>query len=306
MSAEFTGEEIIDLTTARLAQGMMPDDAGAVCSDTRKLKEGDWYIALPGKRFDGHDFIGDAYSCGALGCIVEERGSYPIASSSFPLIAVDSTFDAFQQLARNWRKRLNPRVIAITGSLNEPSTVVKACVSILSQRFSVLVHDEGTSESLLNAEINMVPGVQVLIAKICPEELAQTELLARALGPTIVVLTEDGFAHLRASNENLIAQAECNLLVHMDKARGIGIISNRSFGLMHRIKYHFPERTIKFDASTISLKSDSDGVTIEVEPDAEQFVFRGEWIPSDCWSVITVCKQLGFEPGEIQQGLAVV
>jgi UDP-N-acetylmuramoyl-tripeptide--D-alanyl-D-alanine ligase len=164
VTAQFTGEEIIDLTGARLAQGLMPDDAAAVCSDTRKLKDGDWYLALPGRQYDGHDFIGEAYSCGALGCIVEERGSYPIASSSFPLLAVDNTFDAYQQLARNWRKRLNPKVVAVTGSPNESAMVVDACANILRNKFSVFVSDEGSAESLLAAEVNLAEGVQILIA----------------------------------------------------------------------------------------------------------------------------------------------
>ncbi|MGH9552120.1 MAG: Mur ligase domain-containing protein, partial [Terriglobales bacterium] len=127
MTAQFTGEEIIELTGGRLAMGMMPDEAGTICWDTRALQEGAWFIALPGKRFDGHDFLGDAFSSGALGCIVEERGSYPIASTSFPLIAVEHTYDAFQQLARNWRRRLNPRVIAVTSSPSEPSIVPELC-----------------------------------------------------------------------------------------------------------------------------------------------------------------------------------
>lgn len=301
--AEFTGEEIIDLTTARLAQGMMPDDAGVICTDTRSLCEGAWYLALPGKQYDGHDFIGDAYSCGALGCIVEERGSYPIASSSFPLIAVDNTYDAFQQLARNWRKRLNPKVVAVTGSINETSPVVDACAALLATKYEVVVHDRGTAESLLNAETALEPEVQVFIAKVCPEELAQAELLARALAPTVVVLTEDGFSHLRAANENLIARAECDLLVHLDKQRGIGIISHRSQDLMHRIKYHFPERTVKFDSSLVRLEEGGDAVTVELVETQEKFEFPNGWVAADCWSVVSVCKQLGMATSEIAKGL---
>ena len=62
MAAEFSAEEIIEITGARLAQGMMPDGVGRIATDTRKIAEGEWYLALSGEKFDGHDFIGDAFS----------------------------------------------------------------------------------------------------------------------------------------------------------------------------------------------------------------------------------------------------
>ncbi len=94
----FTGEQIIETTQGRLASGLMPDQAGSICTDTRIIEEGQWFLALCGKVYDGHDFLGDAFAGGALGCIVQERGSYPIASTSFPLIAVDDTVIALKQL----------------------------------------------------------------------------------------------------------------------------------------------------------------------------------------------------------------
>lgn len=101
LSKTFTAEEIIELTQGRLASGLMPDQAGSICTDTRILQEGQWFLALCGKVFDGHDFIGDAFAGGAIGCIVEVRASYPIANKSFPLIAVDNTADALIKLSRS-------------------------------------------------------------------------------------------------------------------------------------------------------------------------------------------------------------
>jgi len=67
-----------------------------------------------------------------------------IASNQFPLLAVDDTYEAFQQLARNWRRRLNPRVVAVAGSPHERSLVVDVCSVILKEQFNVVSHDEGT------------------------------------------------------------------------------------------------------------------------------------------------------------------
>ncbi|HEY9776250.1 MAG TPA: hypothetical protein V6C81_20980 [Planktothrix sp.] len=305
MAAQFTGEEIIELTKGRLAQGMMPDEAAELCSDTRRLAEGWWFVALPGKHFDGHDFLGDAFSAGALGCIVEERGSYPIASTSFPLIAVDNTYDAFQQLARNWRKRLNPRVIAVTACPSEPSAVVELCAKILAPEFSLLTHEDGDVESLFNAEAALDETTRILIAKVAPGELTQAELVGRALAPTIVVLTEDGFSHLRAANEDVIARAECDLLAHMDKNRGSGIVSKRSRDLLRRLKYHFGERTKLFDDDEIKIETAEDGRSImHIVGSSVGFPLGAEIKPADLWCAVQACKQIGLPDDRIASRLS--
>lgn len=307
MVAQFTAEEIVELTGARLAQGMMPDDElGGISSDTRTLQEGDWYLALSGgEHFDGHEFLGDAFAAGALGCIVEERGHYPIASTQFPLLAVDNTYEAFQQLARNWRRRLNPRVVAVSGSPHERSLVVDVCTTLLQEQFNLVTHDEGTVESLLSCEVGLPEGVQLLIAKVCPRELAQAELLGRALCPTIVVLTEQGFEHLRAANENAIARAECDLLAHLEKVRGVGIVTKRSRDLLTRIKYHFPERVLLMDEGAVNVaRSDSSGTFFEFAGSSELFRFGIECSAEDAWSIVAVCRQLGLSDADIAHRLS--
>jgi hypothetical protein len=124
VTATYTAEEILEITKARLASGLMPDDAGKICPDTRLLQEGDWYLALSGPNYDGHDFIGDAFAGGAIGAIVAERGGYSIASTSFPLLAVSSPELAYAALARNWRRRMNPKVVLVLGEVHETAQVV--------------------------------------------------------------------------------------------------------------------------------------------------------------------------------------
>ena len=42
---------------------------GSICTDTRNIKEGDWFLAIAGERFDGHNFIEKAKELGAAGVI---------------------------------------------------------------------------------------------------------------------------------------------------------------------------------------------------------------------------------------------
>jgi len=116
VAAIYSADEIIELTGARMAAGITPDEAGEIASDTRSELTGSWFVALTGKNFDGHDFIGEAFSAGALGCIVADRPSYPIAATSFPLLAVDDTEEALAILARNWRRRTRKKIVLVAAS----------------------------------------------------------------------------------------------------------------------------------------------------------------------------------------------
>jgi hypothetical protein len=132
LAAVYSAEEIIELTGARVAVGMVPDEVGEIATDTRSDLTGSWFVALVGKTFDGHDFIGDAFSAGALGCIVADRPSYPIAATSFPLLAVDDTEEALAVLARNWRRRTRKKLIVVAATdLNQVSPLAQSIYDVL-------------------------------------------------------------------------------------------------------------------------------------------------------------------------------
>jgi hypothetical protein len=198
MGAVFTAEEIMDITEARIAVGMMHEDLGEICTDTRHLKEGQWFIALPGQQFDGHDFLGEAFSCGAIGCIVEERTSYPIASTSFPLLAVPDTEEALKKLARNWRKRLNPR-IAMVPFDDSLEILVDFLRDDFTKRFDagfVPVMSAGMIE-IFNGLLSMPDDTKALLIEYRLRSLEELENVGNAVIPTVVLLTNESIESFR-------------------------------------------------------------------------------------------------------------
>ena len=91
----------------------------AVSTDSRNIGRGELFVALRGDRFDGHEFLGAAASRGAAAAIIDRNyaGAFPL-----PVIIVDDTKQALGELARRWRARFSPALIAITGS-NGKTTV---------------------------------------------------------------------------------------------------------------------------------------------------------------------------------------
>src|SRR5688572_23447977 len=104
--------------------------------DSRQVIPGSLFVAIPGERVDGHDFISEAFRRGASFALTQ-RDMEPLfrtvdlrsvsSSVSFsgqdftvPMcLRVDNTVTALQQIARYWRRKLDLRVVGITGSVGK-------------------------------------------------------------------------------------------------------------------------------------------------------------------------------------------
>jgi len=91
--------------------------AAGVSINTRTLQPGDLYIALQGPNVDGHDFVADAFEKGAVAACVSHRP--PVLDPDAPLLVVDDTLCALQDLALAARVRTRAKVIAVTGSVGK-------------------------------------------------------------------------------------------------------------------------------------------------------------------------------------------
>ncbi len=129
-----------------------------VSTDSRKVKKGEIFFAIKGERFDGHDFVRQAFKKGAVASIVnvkwfeEKKGKF----KGEILIAVDDTVKALGKLANAYRKDFNIPIIAIAGS-NGKTTAKEMIAQVLEQKYRVL-----KSEGNLNNQI----GVPLTLFKI--------------------------------------------------------------------------------------------------------------------------------------------
>jgi len=103
-----------------------------VSTDSRSLKQGDLFVALRGERFDGHEFLKAAASAHAAAAMVDRNygGEYPL-----PALVVDDTRRSLGDLARYWRARFAPALVAITGS-NGKTTVKEMLAAVFKKHAS--------------------------------------------------------------------------------------------------------------------------------------------------------------------------
>ena len=165
--------------------------------DTRRLEPGMCFIAIEGKRHDGHRFIPEALQKGAAIIVSSE----PVAERSHwedrIFLQVSDTTQALQRLARYIRKTWARSIIGVTGSIGKTTTRV-FITELLGQRFRTL-----QSPANFNNEI----GVPLSLLRLRQEhELAVLELgmnhpgeirsLAGICSPDAAVITNVAAVHL--------------------------------------------------------------------------------------------------------------
>ena len=172
----------------------------SVSTDTRNINKGDLFVALQGENFDGHDYVDQACKKGAIALMVNRA-----VSAGVPQIIVDDTRLGLGRLATVWRKQVNPKVVALTGS-NGKTTLKEMLSVILSEE-----HDVLATEGNLNNDI----GVPLTLLRLQHEEIAVVEMGANHLGeidylskmvmPDIAILNNAGRAHIGefGSEENI-------------------------------------------------------------------------------------------------------
>lgn len=90
-----------------------------VAIDSRQLRPGELFFALPGQRVDGHAFLEEVAAKGASGAVVREDYS---GKEPLPLLRVSDVLCSLQNLARDLLAEWKIPVVAITGSLGKTTT----------------------------------------------------------------------------------------------------------------------------------------------------------------------------------------
>lgn len=163
-----------------------------VVIDSRDVREGSLFFALPGERTDGHRFVTDALERGAAACVV--RRDVP---SVPPSVVVDSPGDALIALARSERLAMRSRVIGITGSVGKTTTKDFAA-EVLRHSFRVTAsprsfnNEIGVPLTILGADER----TDVLVAELGAGEVGEIAMLCGIARPEMGLVTAVGPAHL--------------------------------------------------------------------------------------------------------------
>lgn len=167
----------------------------SISIDSRKIKKGDLYIAIKGKRFNGNRFVKDALEKGAIYAIISDS-KYQDSKT----ILVNSGKKALSDIASYLVNKIQPIVIAITGS-NGKTTTKELIVSIMKCYLTAnqLVFSEGNFNNDIGLPLTLLKLNSThthAILEMGMNHAGELNQLTKIAAPDLAVITNIGEAHI--------------------------------------------------------------------------------------------------------------
>lgn len=267
---------------------------------------GNWFVGLPGQRFNGNHYVIDAINNGALGVIVSEV-HFDISEVSVPVLLVSDTLRAYQQLASYHLEKINnPLVIAITGSNGKTSTKnILECV--LSVRHKTIATQKNN-----NNEIGVPLSIfqagestECLVLEFGMRGLGQIAELVEIAKPSISLITNIGTAHIEILGSiGAIAQAKAEIFGASDSFQKV-YAPKVGQDLLRRFVSENPQHKYTWYHRPSNMHVGLGGLSFEYKGNQYQTKIYNPYVVYNMCGVIDLVCGLGFSVEEIQSGFSV-
>jgi UDP-N-acetylmuramoyl-tripeptide--D-alanyl-D-alanine ligase len=208
-----TADDLVRLTGGRLlARSARPIRGAAV--DSRLVSAGELFVALPGERTDGHLHIDDAVSHGAAALLVTRQVEQPEVFGDVTIVRVADALTALGAVAAGWRRRFDPLVVGITGSIAKTST--KEAVATVLGRGMRTLKTEGNQNNEVGLPLTLLrlgPDDEAAVLEMGMYMSGEIADLAAMARPSIGVVTAVQPVHLsRIGTLEAVERAKGELL----------------------------------------------------------------------------------------------
>ena len=167
-----------------------------ISHDTRQMAPGTLFVAVAGDRFDGHDFLQQAFAAGASAAMVR-RGHPAVAGVSEPLLQVDCTRRALAAVATGHRRKIGCTVVGITGSAGK--TTVKEMTARMLDTAMPTVRTRGNWNNDIGVPLSLLAmerSTRVGVFEIASNHPGEIDALAQVVEPDWGVVTNVGPVHI--------------------------------------------------------------------------------------------------------------
>ena len=322
----FTVAELVQVSGARLwprrELSAMPAQAiHHVVVDSRRAQPQALFVALPGARADGHDYLADAFAGGASAAMISaaqwqrRRGELEAAASRHGaalLVAADPLL-ALHRIAAEHRARNGAQRVAVTGS-NGKTTTRHILASILSQHAPTF-----ESERNYNSDIGLPLAIlglgahhRLAVLEVGIDHTGEMDLLGQLALPHYALITGIGSAHLEfLHSRRHIAAQKSRLFVYLQRG-GCAFVPEGEPLLAAEHLWLPPEVTlVRFGPTTTQGYEGSeslglDGSVINWEGLQIHFPLFGNHNVTNVLAAITVASTMGVCAAAIQRGIEAV
>lgn len=282
-----------------------------ICTDSRKVKSGDLFIALEGEFFDGHEFINSAVQKGAIAVMASKT---VFMEKNVPVIMVADTSKALLDLASFYRQRFKKPVIAVTGSVGKTSTK-DMIASVISEKLNV-----HKSQGNFNNEIGLPITIfqweenhDAMVVEMGMRGLGEIRTLTHIAKPTIAVITNIGVSHLeRLGTKENILKAKLEIAEGLDDD-GV-LILNANDPLLFNLEKNLSKKIIYVGMNTKAdytaydvINNGESGVSFKVRLIGQEYNVHipvvGQHNVLNALFGIACGMELGLSPEEIVSGI---
>jgi UDP-N-acetylmuramoyl-tripeptide--D-alanyl-D-alanine ligase len=301
---------------------------GEVEFDSRRVEPGGLFVAMPGERFDGHDFAAAAMAAGAVGVLAGRPVGVPSVlaprwlidsrSTSYALAAdtdgagaaVLAALSALARTVVHTLRRTGLQVVGLTGSSGKTST--KDMVAALLAPLGSTIAPPGSFNNEIGhpwTALRADATTRHLILELSARGRGQIAALCRVAPPSIGVVLNVGSAHLgEFGSQDAVATAKGELVEALPAA-GVAVL-NADDAAVAAMDRRTAARVVRFGRSPAAhiratdLAVDGRGCSsfLLVTPTGEarvQLTVPGEHQVSNALAAAAVALELGATPSNI-------
>jgi UDP-N-acetylmuramoyl-tripeptide--D-alanyl-D-alanine ligase len=247
-SIKITLEDLFNIPGAVIYNPDNYKSVSAVTIDSRNIPPNALFIAIKGKKFDGHAFIKEVVKKGACAVVINKNNINKIGSISVPVISVPNTTLALGDIARIWRNKLNAKVIGITGSAGKTSTK-EILAQLLGEKYKVnkTISNNNNHIGVPLTILSTNNKHNFLIVELGTNHFGEIQYTAGIAQPDFALITNIADSHLEFfHNMKGVLQEKSALTKITDARKGLSFINNddkllNKYGadLKNRVTYGF-------------------------------------------------------------------
>ena len=279
--------------------------SSGVVTDSRKVKNNCIFFSLKGENFNGNEFANSAVEKGAMLAVVDEK---KFSQNKENYILVENCLETLQNLANFHRKKLNTKIIGITGS-NGKTTTKELINSVLKTHFITyctkgnLNNHIGVPLSLLEISKN----TEVAIIEMGANHIGEIKLLSEIVEPDYGYITNFGKAHLEGfGSEEGVIKGKTELYKFLFKRNGFIFYNSDD----EKQKYLLSDYKNKFGFGIKSsdlnytIKSENPTIILEVNNNIIESTLFGNYNIQNIISAVTVGMYLEIPIKKISNGIS--
>ncbi len=248
-------------------------EAHGVSINTRTIQPLDLFIALVGGARDGHDYVAEAFEKGASAAIVSRQP--PQVAADAPVILVEDTFTALENLGRAGRQRCKADIVAVTGSVGKTSS--KEMLRVMLNAVGETYANEGNLNNQWGVPLSlsrMPAQARYGVFELGMNHAGELTGLSQQVRPDVALITTIEAVHLEFfASLDAIADAKAEVFLGMN-ANGAAVLNrdNAQFArLAAGAKNHGLKKILGFgrdgkaDARMLNYAATPDGSEIEAD-----------------------------------------